>query len=161
MRYPELSNYFNINPAWLMGAEDVDKYLNEINELEHRKVPVLGRIAAGTPILSQENIEDYEYVNEKSKVDFCLRVNGDSMINARIYDGDIVYIRQQPDVENGEIAAIRIDGEEVTLKRVYKYPGTIILRPENSKYEEIVFNKKDFKQIDIIGKCVAVKFCLE
>lgn len=79
------------------------------------------------------------------------------MINARIHDGDIVYIRKQPDVENGEIAAVIIDGEEATLKRVYKLNGNVILHPENPTYKDMIFSKKDFKQVRIIGKVKYVK----
>lgn len=149
-----IASYFNVNPAWLMGA-DVDKYLESQNNV--KKIPILGTIAAGAPILAEEYIEGYEYVPTDANVDFCLRVKGDSMINARIFDGDIVYIRKQPDVENGEIAAVIIDREEATLKRVYKIGGNVILRAENPKYKDLVFSKKDAKEIKIIGKAVFFK----
>ena len=86
-------------------------------------------------------------------VDFCLRVKGDSMIDARINDGDIVFIRKQPMVENGEIAAVAIDNE-VTLKRFYKNNGGVILKPENSKYQPRFFTAEDFKNIRVLGKAV-------
>jgi repressor LexA len=150
---------YGVNPAWLMGTDGQPKYLD--GDLIPKKIPILGVIAAGQPILALENIIGYEFVPSNVKVDFCLKVKGDSMINAKINDGDIVFIRQQPDVENGEIAAVIIDGEEATLKRIYKYPGAIALRPENSNYSEQVFDKKSFKSITIIGKCITVKFTLE
>ncbi len=149
-----IASYFNVNPAWLMGA-DVDKYLESQNNV--KKIPILGTIAAGAPILAEEYIEGYEYGPTDANVDFCLRVKGDSMINARIFDGDIVYIRKQPDVKNGEIAAVIIDREEATLKRVYKIGGNVILRAENPKYKDLVFSKKDAKEIKIIGKAVFFK----
>ena len=77
------------------------------------------------------------------EADFSLRCHGDSMINARIMDGDLVFIRQQPDVDNGDIAAVLIDGE-ATLKRVYKYENQIILQPENPKYAPMVFPGRPF-----------------
>lgn len=150
-----MAKKYNVNPAWLMGAEGVEKYLEE--KKAYKKIPVLGTIAAGYPILAEEYIEDYEMVPVDKHVDFCLRVKGDSMINARIFDGDIVFIRQQPDVENGEIAAVIIDNEEATLKRVYKVNGTVILRPENPNYKDFVFTKKDMKNVRIIGKAVFFK----
>jgi repressor LexA len=79
------------------------------------------------------------------------------MINTRILDGDIVYIRKQPDVNNGEIAAVLIDNEEATLKRVYKLNGTIILRAENPNYKDIIITKKDSKDVRILGKAVFFK----
>lgn len=155
-----IASYYNVNPVWLMGANEVEKYLEDALEKYH-KVPIIGTIAAGKPILAEEYIEGYEYVSEKLKIDYCLKVKGDSMIGARIYDGDIAYIRKQPDVENGEIAVVIIDGEEATLKRVYKVNGTVILHAENPKYQDMVFSKRDFKDIRILGKCIAVKFWLE
>jgi repressor LexA len=152
----EISAKFSINPAWLSGFKDAEKYvLPDKAYRKTKRLSVLGSIAAGIPILAQEDLIDYEYVPEDFNATFCLVVKGDSMINARIYDGDLVYIREQPDVENGEVAAVIIDGEEATLKRVYKANGTIILRSENPdpKYKDMVFTGKD-KQIKIIGKAV-------
>ena len=79
------------------------------------------------------------------------------MINARIFDGDTVFFKNQPDVENGEIAAVQINGEAVTLKRVYKIDGNIILRPENPNYKDIIFSKKDKKDFKILGKAIFFK----
>lgn len=148
-----ISKKYDLNPAWLMGFENADKYA--INEkVTQKRLPVLGQIAAGVPILAQENLIGYEFVPESFNADLCLKVKGDSMMGARILDGDLVYIRQQPDVENGEIAAVTIDREEATLKRVYKLNGTIILRPENPNYKDVVISKKDAKEVTILGKAV-------
>ena len=147
----EIAKKLGVNPGWLIGW-DTEKYPTE--RIEYKKIPVLGVIAAGTPILAQQNIEGYEYIPPNVHADFCLRVKGDSMINARILDGDIVYIRQQPDVENGEIAAVLIDEEDATLKRVYKVNGTIILRAENPNYPDRVFSKKDKTIVRILGKAL-------
>ncbi len=90
------------------------------------------------------------------KVDYCLRCKGDSMINARIFDGDIVFIKQQPVVENGEIAAVIIE-DEVTLKRVYFYPeeNTVMLQPENPRYRPLIYSGSDLERIRILGKAIA------
>ena len=117
------------------------------------KKPRLGTIACGEPILAEENIEDYDNVPEDIKCDFTLLCKGDSMINARINNGDIVYIRQQDTVENGEIAAVLID-DEATLKRVYLYDDKLILQPENPKYSPLVYLKEEMNKIRIIGKAV-------
>jgi repressor LexA len=145
-----MSLRYGVNPKWLMG-EDVDKHLETVKV--SKRVPVVGAIAAGQPILAQENIEGFEYVPEDLSVDFCLRVKGDSMTGARILDGDLIFIKQQPDVETGEIAAVMIDGE-VTLKRVYKINGSVILRPENSSYPDQVYSKRDMKEVVILGKAI-------
>jgi repressor LexA len=151
-----ISLKFDINPAWLMGYENADKYMiHEKANQNVRRLPVLGKIAAGVPILAQEDLIDYEYVPESVKADFCLKVQGDSMIGARILDGDLVYIRQQPEVETGEIAVVLIDGEEATLKRVYRLNGSIILRSENPNYPEQIYSKKD--NVTILGKAILFK----
>jgi repressor LexA len=150
-----IARKYGVNPAWLMGTEGQPKFL--IGDMPPKKLPVLGVIAAGQPISAIENIIGYEYVPTDTNADFCLKVKGDSMINARIYDGDVVFIRQQPDAENGEIAAVIIDGEEATLKRVYHVDGNIILRPENPNYKDIVFSKKDKKVVQILGKAIYFK----
>lgn len=108
-------------------------------------IPILGVIKAGEPMFAIENIEGYEHVDSKEAANgefFYLRVSGDSMMNARIYDGDLVYVRQQPDVESGEIAVVLVNGYEATLKRVLKADDSIILQPENPKYKPMVFDRK-------------------
>lgn len=119
-----------------------------------KKVPLVGTIACGEPITAVENIEDYISMPENVHADFCLRCKGDSMINARIFDGDIVYIRQQPDVENGEIAAVLIDGE-ATLKRVFKHKESLELRAENPTFPPMYFEGAELNEIRILGKAVA------
>ena len=104
---------------------------------EMRKIPLIGSIACGAPILAEEHIEDYIDIPKHIHADFALTCKGDSMINARIFDGDIVYIRKQDTIENGEIAAVLID-DEATLKRVRLYDDHISLEPENPQYRPIV-----------------------
>lgn len=150
----QISDKLNISPGYLLGWEE-DKYLDM--DAKYKKVPLIGTIAAGTPILASENFDGFEFVSQRDNIDFCLRVTGNSMIGARIYDGDIVFIKQQPDVENGEIAAVMINDEDATLKRVYKVDGAIILHAENPEYKDMVFSKKDIKNIKIIGKAISFK----
>lgn len=150
-----LSIKYGVNPAWLMGG-NIEKYY-DLGKYKNKKIPIYGAIAAGKPVLADEHIEGYEHVEYNADLDFCLRVKGDSMINACIYDGDMVFIRKQSTVENGEIAAIIIDEEKVTLKRVYKVKGAIILRPENPQYEDFVFAEKDMKSVRILGKAIYFK----
>ena len=121
-----------------------------------RLVPLLGDIACGDPLnpdaSSAESVQMPDFIH----ADYALRCKGDSMINARIYDGDIVYIRQQPEVENGEIAAVIVDGE-ITLKRVYKRTGFVILQPENPAHEPIIISSEEITagKMSVIGKAVA------
>lgn len=150
-----IAEKYGVNPSWLIGTEGASKYFDDSPTL--KKIPIIGTIAAGSPILAQENIDGYEFVPESTYVDFCLRVKGDSMIGARILDGDLVYIRKQPQVENGEIAAVIIDNEEATLKRFYKLNGNVVLRAENPNYTDRIFTKKDMKQVAILGKAIFFK----
>ncbi len=115
-------------------------------------IPLIGKIAAGTPIFADQNVEDYFTIDSRIDADFCLRIQSDSMIDAGINNNDIVFIRQQPTLEIGEIGAIQI-GEEATLKRFYKTNDSIILQPANSNY--LPQNYTEENDIKILGKLVA------
>ena len=117
---------------------------------------MLGNIACGEPIFAEEDFEGYIELEDGIKADFCLRAKGDSMIGARIYDGDIVFIKSQSMVENGEIAVALI-GDEATLKRVMYYPdkNMLILKPENTNYQDIVLIGEELNTVRILGKAVA------
>lgn len=117
------------------------------------KVPLVGAIACGDPITAIENREGSMNVPEDIRCDFALRCHGDSMINAGIHDGDVVYVKIQPEVETGEIAAVRI-GDDATLKRVYLHADYIELRPENPAYESIIRRKEQMNDVAIEGKAV-------
>lgn len=130
-----------------------DIFLKEDYSL--KQIPLLGSIAAGLPILAKENIEGYMPCNNYIHADFCLRISGDSMIGACIYDGDIVYIRKQPVVENGDIAAVLID-DSATLKRVYRFNSIFQLRAENPAYAPLSFTMDNCDNIRILGKAVAL-----
>lgn len=123
---------------------------------EMKKVPRLGSIACGEPITAEQNVEGYDLIDADINCDFTLTCKGDSMINARIFDGDIVYIRQQPDVDDGEIAVVLIE-DEATLKKVYHYPDRLVLRPCNPMYEDFIYNGKEMENIRILGKAIMFK----
>ena len=119
-----LANYFGILKSDLIEDKEVVFLPSNVLPLpKTHKVPLLGSIACGAPILAEENMIGQVDLADGVHADFALQCKGDSMINARIFDGDLVYIRIQPEVENGEIAAVRI-GDEATLKRVYYTPGS-------------------------------------
>lgn len=145
-----LAKVLRVSPLWVMGIEDT----LSIDTHKTKRVPMLGEVAAGVPIMvCEESSPYYIAVEDTRHVDFCLRVQGDSMIDARIKNGDIVFIRKQPTVENGEIAAVMID-DEVTLKRFYKNNGGVILKPENAKYQPIYYSEDSFNDIRILGKAI-------
>lgn len=120
---------------------------------EMKAIPLVGKIACGTPITANENLDGYVKVPIRIEADFALICRGDSMTGARIMDGDYVAIRQQPDVDDGEIAAVLIE-DEATLKRVYKMPGRLILRAENPKYAPIDLSGAELDGVRILGKAV-------
>lgn len=153
-----IADFFNVNMDVLLGKQNpnVSPTLpsNIIPMPEMRRVPLIGTIACGTPILAAENFDGEVDIPAEIHADFALRCKGDSMINARIYDGDIVYIRQQEEVEHGEIAAVLID-DAATLKRVYLYDDHISLEAENPQYRPIVHWGDAMNNVKIIGKAVA------
>jgi repressor LexA len=151
-----IADALQTTPAALMGWESEISSLPEniIPMPEMRKVPLIGAIACGAPILADEHIEDYVDIPRHVHADFALTCKGDSMINARIFDGDIVYIRQQDTAENGDIAAVLIDGE-ATLKRVRLFDDHISLEPENPMYKPLVFWHEEMNTVRILGKAVA------
>lgn len=118
-----------------------------------KKIPLIGSIACGEPITAIQNREGEIDAPENMQCDFALRCKGDSMIGAGIHDGDAVYIRIQPEVENGQIAAVRI-GDEATLKRVYLHKDYIELRPENPDYESIIRRREEMNDVHIEGRAV-------
>ncbi len=152
------ANLFNVTTDFLtddINGINLSQYDN-IFPIETHKIPLLGEIACGEPIFADEDRESYIEAGTNVKADFCLKAKGDSMINARIHDGDIVFIRSQNMVENGEIAAVIIDNE-ATLKRVYYYPekAQLILNPENTTYSPLVYVGKDLNDVRILGKAIA------
>lgn len=149
---------FCVSLDYLLGLDDsLDPFLfDNISPITTKKIPMLGDIACGEPILCNEDRESYVLVGTDIHTDFCLRCKGDSMINARIFDGDIVFVRKQDTVENGEIAVVVID-DEATLKRFYYYPesGKIELKPENPKYSSLIYLEGQRNDIHILGKAIA------
>ena len=163
-RVLEFSRVLNVNPAWLMGYDvpmlgdnkqqtDYSHIKNIMPVPETKQLPVIGTIACGTPILAEQNIEDMVNVPAFVQADFVLRCSGDSMIGAHIRDGDLVCIRIQPDVDDGQIAAVLI-GEEATLKRVYHRPNGVTLMAENPAFPPLVYIGEECEDIRIMGKAI-------
>ena len=152
----KIAEYFNTTTDYLFGREDQTYENYNIFPIKKKKFPLLGEIACGKPIFADEDRESYVMAGTDINADFCLKAKGDSMIGARILDGDIVFIKETPMVNNGEIAAIIID-DEATLKRVYYYPekGKLVLQAENPKYEPLVYVGEELNEIRILGKAVA------
>lgn len=156
-----ISSMFGVSEAWLMGF-DVPMTANglplhpDLLPISRRTVPLLGDIACGEPIYADEDFSTYTAVGASIDCDFALRCKGDSMIGARIYDGDIVFVKRQDFVDDGTIAAVLLD-DEATLKRVYKLAdGRVELKAENPNYKPIVIGGKgETRMMRILGKAVA------
>ena len=155
-RLYKMAHALDVDPVWLLGFNVPKKNCKNIRPIEKRRIPVLGEIACGKPIYINEDRESYVEIGTDVPVDFCLIAHGDSMTGARINNGDVVFIHQQPQVENGEIAAVAID-DEATLKRVYYYEGEnmITLVAENPAYPPLVYTGEQLDDIYILGKAIA------
>ena len=150
----KMAQYFKIKKSDIIEGES--NIPSNISPISTQQIPLLGDIACGSPIEASEGLGVYIEANSPINADFCLRAKGDSMVGARIYDGDIVFIRKQEMVDNGEIAAVIIDNE-ATLKRVQYFPdkNILILKAENPKYEDLIFSGEDLDHIHILGKAVS------
>lgn len=156
----KLADALQCSPTYLMGLEEEnnDIKLSNIMPITTHKLPMLGEVACGEPRFTNENRESYVDAGTNIKADFCLKAKGDSMINARIHDGDIVFIHRQDIVENGEIAAVVVNSDsEATLKRFYYYRdrATLILKPENPEYEDLIFQNEELNEVHVLGKAIA------
>ena len=149
-----LAEVLQVSPAALMGWDDVLPS-NVIPMPKLGQVPLFGQIACGTPILAEQNIEDYVDLPAHIRADFALTCKGDSMIGAGVHDGDVVYIRQQPEVSNGQIAAVIVDEGEATLKRFYHDGSTVSLVAENPTIAPLVFSGENVSRLRVIGLAVA------
>lgn len=150
-----LAKALHTTPEYLMGwSTEIE--ISNLFKIETKKFRLLGNIACGEPIFADEQMDLYVEAGANIQADFCLKASGDSMIGARIHDGDIVFIRQQDMVEDGEIAAVLIE-DEATLKRVYydREAGVLQLFAENPQYKTMRFSGEELDHIRILGKAVA------
>lgn len=158
----KLANLFDVSPGYLMGWQDESgkAILDKIPGIKITKnlirVPILGHIQCGMPVLSECNYEGYFKLDpELCEADFSLVADGDSMIDANIHEGDIVFFKETPDVESGTIAAVLLD-DETTLKKVVKMDDMLILQPANDNYNPILIKEGDYSNVMILGKMVGV-----
>ena len=150
----QLASLFGVPASYLIDDDSTPIPTGFSPMPETELVPRIGRIACGDPITAEENVEDQDEVLKSWHADFTLVCCGDSMV-PKIEDGDVVAIRSQPTVENGEIAAVRI-GDEATLKRVFLHPDYIELRPLNPEYDSIIRRREEMSDIRIEGLAVGL-----
>lgn len=167
----KLADYFDVTVDYLLGRsnEEYKSQESTISKMQESsadynltmiRIPVLGHISAGRPILAYEHIDEYTSIPKLGNYNddelFMLKVKGDSMVGSRIYEGDRVVVKMQPEVENGEIAVVNVNGDEATLKKVRKLDnGQTLLIPSNEKYEPILI---DHENARIVGKVIQVIF---
>ena len=161
-KFKELANILNVDINDLANR-DLTAEMRVSNVLKQKSVTinVLGRVAAGIPIEAMENIIDTEEISldmARTGEFFGLQIHGDSM-EPRIYDGDVVIVRQQEDAESGEIVIALVNGSDATCKRLIKYATGISLMSLNSKYEPMIFSNEEIneKPVKIIGKVVELR----
>lgn len=148
----KLADYFGVSVDYLLGREKSFAH-PDLRPIRTKKFRMLGVTACGDPIEAVEEYETFVEADADINADFCLTCKGDSMIGARIYDGDIVFVRAQEKVENGEIAVVLIDNE-VTLKRWYLYGNELILHPENPRHRDLRYTAES-PEVRCLGKAVA------
>lgn len=143
-----IADYFNVNMDTLYSSAPI--FVPSL-----KRVPMLGYAAAGQPLENLDGQDTY-YVETDSRyaVDFCITVRGDSMINAGINDGDIVFVKAQPEVPNGRIACVEIDNERVCIKRFYKTDTGVMLVSENPKYAPLQFSESNCTDFKVLGLAV-------
>ncbi len=152
-----IANALGVSLDYLNGIEDKPKaIIKNITQLHETQMPMYGNIACGSPIECNTDFDIETLSGNIVNGDFCVVAKGDSMINARIFEGDIVTIRRQSVVENGEIAAVVI-GDEATLKRVYYIENGIMLVPENPAYKPMVFTGEECQNVIVLGKAVSMQ----
>lgn len=154
-----MATILECSPTYLLGFDDsIEREVTNIFPIELKRFPLLGEIACGEPKFTNEDRESYILSGTDINADFCLKAKGDSMINARIHDGDVVFIQKQDMVENGDIAAVVVNGDsEATLKRFYYYreKAMLILKPENPSYEDQIYSGEELEQVHVLGKAIA------
>lgn len=156
----EMADFFGIYKSDLTENKTTLSDLSQIPGVKLIKrfvnVPVLGEIACGEPIFCQQNYEGFFQIDEDlARPDFCVTAKGDSMLDVGIQNGDLIFLKETPMVENGKIAAVLIE-DTVTLKRFYKNETEVILQPENKTYSPIIIREGDGQNIRILGEMVGM-----
>lgn len=155
-----MAELFNVSPSYIMGwtndqKGNFDYHSAGLRDIKVKRLPMLGNVACGEPIFADEHVEAYISVDADTEADFCLIAKGDSMINARIFDGDTLFVKRQDDVDEGEIAVILIE-DEATVKRLYRdmENGITTLMPENPMYKPMRYTGPEQANIRILGKVI-------
>lgn len=166
-RIAALSKILKISPSTIVGSDGDDDVVEEHHPEPKlprnvfpmpamKKVPIIGEIACGKPVFAAEEYGELAELPVGIHADFALKAKGDSMIGARIHDGDVVFCKSADIVDNGKVAAVIID-DEATLKRFYYYKdkNLVILKPENPEFEDMIYSGEEIGSIHVLGQAVA------
>ena len=151
---------FEVPPSYLIDDDSLPPSAAPIDLTSRHRIPILGRIAAGLPLYAEQNIEGYTLTDLNGGAEyFALRVTGDSMNAARIEDGDVIIVRRQDEVENGELAVVMVGDDDATVKRFYSTDSTVTLMPQsrNPIHQPQIYDLEKTK-IKVLGKVVKVEF---
>ena len=155
-----LADYFGVLKSDLIEDKtDLPQSAIPIDLTSQHRIPILGRIAAGLPLYAEQNIEGYTLTDLNGGAEyFALRVNGDSMNAARIEDGDLIIVRRQDEVENGELAVVMVGDDDATVKRFYSTGSTVTLMPQstNPSHQPQIYDLKKTK-VRVLGKVIEIK----
>ncbi len=146
----KVAEYFGVSIDYLIGKT----YSGDIAPVNIRKIPLLSEYLCGGSVEIKEEYGSYSAAGAEPDCDFCIRVRGDSMINARLRDGNIAFIKQQKMVENGAVAAVAID-DKITIKRFYIRNDAVILLSDNPSCPPHIYEGEDLKRVRLLGKVVA------
>jgi len=155
-----MSVLFDVTPSFLIDDEQLPSNATPLDVHSFHRIPILGRIAAGLPLYAEQNIEGYTLTDLNGGAEyFALRVKGDSMNAARIQEGDVLIVRRQEEVENGEVAVVMVGEDDATVKRFYSAGNTVTLMPQstNPQHQAQMYDLRKTK-IKVLGKVVKVEF---
>lgn len=160
-RLAKLAEVLKTTPSELMGWDNRElsdeNISSNILKISTKKIPLISKMTDGIPIFTNEEKDGYIELGSKLSADFCLKFKGDSMINANINDGDIVFVQKQKNISNGQIAAVLLD-DDITLKRVFINEDSVVLSAENPKYPPLIYTSSNFEEVVILGKALSCQF---
>lgn len=155
-----MSVLFDVTPSFLIDDEQLPSNATPLDVQSFHRIPILGRIAAGLPLYAEQHIEGYTLTDLNGGAEyFALRVKGDSMNAARIQEGDVLIVRRQEEVENGEVAIVMVGDDDATVKRFYSAGNTVTLMPQstNPQHQAQIYDLRKTK-VKVLGKVVKVEF---
>lgn len=160
-RIEQMANYFGIQKSALLEDHILPADAIPYQERPTQPIPIVGVVSCGSPLLAEDNIEGYHETSMQDittgETYFWLRAKGDSMINVGIHEDDLLLIRQQQDVDSGDIAVVAVNEDDATLKRVIKKDNALILQPENPAYETKIFVGEEMDSVHIRGRLMKLE----